>query len=177
MDLFEGDKEKQLDLEECVRAMPNVKCSMRAYAMVPNPEDPEGDLIESEKLYASDYIKLEFRIEYLNIDMNDMEGYVHTRNYPFLKKHNWYFMLCDAQTKEKIFHFSQKMRVQEEKTKAKKGEEDDYKEYDGSVYQIFSQRIGKAGEYNFEVNFYSDSYIGFDQTVSFALKLHPDPED
>jgi len=40
---------------------------MRAYAMVPNPDDLEGDLIESEKLYASDYIKLEFRVEYLNL--------------------------------------------------------------------------------------------------------------
>jgi len=109
--------------------------------------------------------------------MDDREGYVHTRNYPFLKKHSWYFMLCDAQTKEKIFHFSNKMRVEEKKTKAKRGEEDDTKEYDGSVYQIFSQSIGKAGEYNFEVNFYSDSYIGLDQTVTFALKLHPDPVD
>lgn len=106
MDLFEGDKEKQLDLEECTRVIPNVKCAMRAYAMVPNPDDLEGDLIESEKLYASDYIKLEFRVEYLNHTKDEQEGYVHTRNYPYLKKHSWYFMLCDAQTKEKIFHFS-----------------------------------------------------------------------
>lgn len=47
--------------------MPNVKCSVRAYAMVPNPDDPEGDMIQSESLFASDYIKLEFRIEYLNL--------------------------------------------------------------------------------------------------------------
>jgi len=176
MDLFDGDKDKQLDLEECVRVMPNVKCSMRAYANVPNPDDLEGEMIESEKLYASDFVKLEFRIEYLNLHQDDKEGYVHTRNFPYLKKHAWHFMLCDAQSKEKIFHFTSKMRVEEKKTKAKRGEDDDFKEYDGSIYQIFSQRIGKAGEYNFEVNFFSDSYIGFDDTVPFTLKLHPDPE-
>jgi len=71
MDLFEGDKDKQLDLEECIRVMPQVKCSMRAYAMIPNPDDLEGDLIESEKLYASDYIKLEFRVEYLELKMEE----------------------------------------------------------------------------------------------------------
>jgi len=106
LDLFEGDKEKQLDLEECIRAFPHVKCHVRSYANVPNPDDPSGELIESEDLHASDYIKLEFRIEFLNVGMEENEGYVHTRNFPYLKKHSWHIMVCDGQTKEKIFMFT-----------------------------------------------------------------------
>ena len=71
--------------------------------MVPNPDDKEGDMIESETLYASDYVKLEFRIEYLNLQKDDGEGYVHTRNFPYLKKHSWHIMICDGNG-ERIFH-------------------------------------------------------------------------
>jgi len=178
LDLFEGNAEKQLDLEECVRAMPRVECSVRAYSLGPNPDDPEGDLIENAKLFASDFIKIEFRVKYLNLEMDDREGYVHTRNYPYLKKHSWHFMLCDGQSGDKIFHLSQKLRFNERKTKAKKGEEEDWKEYDGSIYTTFSQRIGRAGEYHFQVHFLSDSYMGLDQSVPFSFKLHPDdPND
>merc|ERR1719198_308349 len=160
LDLFEGNADKQLDLEECVRAMPRVECSVRAYSLGPNPDDPEGYLIENKKLFASDFIKIEFRVKYLNLDMEDREGYVHTRNYPYLKKHSWHFMLCDGQSGDKIFHLSQKLRFNERKTKAKRGEEEDWKEYDGSIYTTFSQRIGRAGEYHFQVHFLSDSYMG-----------------
>lgn len=176
MDLFEGNKEKQLDLEEALRILPNVKCNIRAYTMVPDPEN-EDEFIESETLHASDLVKIEFRIEYLNLKMDEREGYVHTRNFPYLKKHAWHFMLVDGGTKEKIFHLSQKMRIEEKKGKAKKGEEDDTHEWDGSIYQTFSQRIGRAGEYPMELHVISDSYIGFDDVIPFTLKLAEDPTD
>lgn len=176
MDLFEGNAEKQLDLEEALRILPNVKCTIRAYTMVPDP-DNEDEFLESEKLCASDLVKIEFRIEYLNLHMDDREGYVHTRNFPYLKKHTWHFMLVDGGTKEKIFHLSQKMRVEERKGKAKRGEEDDTVDWDGSIYQLFTQRIGRAGEYPMELHVLSDSYIGFDCVMPFTLKLEEDPTD
>lgn len=95
MDLFEGNAEKQLDLEEAIRVMPQVKCSIKAYTMVPDPKNDE-EFVESEILCASDLVKIEFRIEHLNLGMEDREGYVHTRNYPYLKKHSWHFMLVDG---------------------------------------------------------------------------------
>ena len=156
--------------------MPQVKCSMKAFTMVPDPKNDE-EFVESEHLCASDLVKIEFRIEHLNLGMEDREGYVHTRNYPYLKKHSWHFMLVDGQTKEKIFHLSQKMRIEETKSKAKKGEEDDTHDWDGSIYQTFTQRIGRAGEYQMELHVMSDSYIGFDTVLPFTLKLNEDPTD
>jgi hypothetical protein len=125
-------------LEEAIRVIPNVECSVRAYAYAQNKDDPTGQMIQSEKLYASDYIKIEFRINYLNLDKSEREGYVHSCNYPFLKKHAWSIMLCDAATKEKTFYFTTKMRIKEHKGKTKKNVEDDFVEFDGSIYSIFS---------------------------------------
>lgn len=173
MDLFEGDKEKQLDLEAVVAHMPKVTCSVSVYTEL---EELVDGGIESVKTYepcASDFVKVEFRIKYEHIDEDDIEGYVHSRNYPYLKKHSWHIVMIDAQTGEKVFMNAKKLRADE---LLKKPKDEDYAPYDGSVYMINKQRIGRAGEFPFHVHFMSDSYMGFDEEMDFSILTKEDPD-
>ena len=38
-----------MDLLAAIEAFPNVKCTCRAYAMVPDPKDREGEMIDELK--------------------------------------------------------------------------------------------------------------------------------
>lgn len=91
-------------------------------------------LIENEHIHASDFIKIEYRVEYEHIPKEQMEGYVHSRNFPYLKKHGWVFLLVDGKTGEKIHMNVDKSRFEDKF--AKPTREDDFKEYDGSIYHI-----------------------------------------
>ena len=50
-----------------------------------------------------DIITFEVVITYdLISDESKGPGFVHSENYPFLKKQNWYIVICDAQTKDNV---------------------------------------------------------------------------
>jgi hypothetical protein len=90
--------------------------------------------VKKEKnICASDYIKVEFRIKHEHLTKDEQEGYVYSRNYPYLKKHAWHIVMVDAQTGEKVFMNARKLRADE---RLKKEKDDDYAEYDGSIYVI-----------------------------------------
>jgi len=68
---------------------------------------------------------------------------------------------------------SRKLRADEP---FKKEKDDDYMPYDGSIYVVNKQRIGREGEFPFKCHFISDSYMGFDEEVDFTIKLAEDPD-
>ena len=45
---------------------------------------------------ASDIISIEIRVEYDNLPADAVPGYVCSKNYPFLKRSNWYIVIVDA---------------------------------------------------------------------------------
>jgi len=58
---------------------------------------------EGEKnMTAQDVITIRIKIQYDNLKENEVPGYVCSKRFPFLKKHNWYLMIVDAATKEKV---------------------------------------------------------------------------
>lgn len=178
LDLFEGDAcrtQKQSDLMAAVAHFPRVTCHVSVYTEI-EKLDSDGQVIgtvKEKKCAASDYIKTEFRIKYEHLEEEQTEGYVCSRNYPYLKKHSWHIVMIDAQTNEKVFMNARKLRADEPNKKEK---DEDYMPYDGSIYMINKQRIGREGEFPFKVHFISDSYMGFDEEVDFTIKLAEDPD-
>lgn len=142
---------------------------------MPDKDDPTK-LIENPNLCASDYIKVEFRVEYDEMPKEDMEGYVVSRNYPYLKRHGWTMLLVDTKTGERV-HLNVHKHRYEDKYAKPGGKEDDFKAWDGSVYHINRQRIGQVGQFDFTCHFISDSYVGFDSVVPLQIKTSADPTD
>lgn len=178
MDLFEGDSdkaEKMLDLMAAIEHMPRITPSVSVYTEIDKVNATTGEIerVRETNPAASDFIKVEFRIKYENLKPEETEGHVWTRNFPYLKKHSWHIVMVDSQTGEKVFMNAKKLRA-DEKLKEKK--DDDYMPYDGSVYMINKQRIGREGEFPFVCHFISDSYMGFDEELEFSIITKEDPE-
>jgi len=81
--------------------------------------------------------------------------------------------MIDHQTGEKVFMNQRRLRADE---KLKQEKDDDYMEYDGSIYVVNKQRIGREGEFPFKCHFISDSYMGFDEEHDFSIKTLADPD-
>lgn len=81
-----------------VRHMPRVTCHVNCYTELEKLDD-KGAIVgiqREKKVCASDYLKVEFRVKYEHLDEDETEGYVYSRNFPFLKKHSWHIVMCDA---------------------------------------------------------------------------------
>ena len=148
LNLFDGDVAKNKQLEQVVKAMPLVTVTSKAY-------------VEGEKtMTASDIISIEIRVEYDNLPEDAVPGYVCSKNYPFLKRSNWYIVIVDAQTKMNV--------VQVERIIPE----------DGNFAKFeMKQRFGRAGKFAFHCHVMSDSYVGFDKEISIEIDVMRDDPD
>lgn len=109
---------------------------------------------------ASDIISFEIWCEYENLAKEECPAYVHSNNYPFLKKSQWYFVIVDARTKENV--------IQVESVMAREGNVAKFE---------MKQRFGQAGKFQFHCYIFNDSYIGFDQEIAIEVDVvKDDPE-
>lgn len=76
-------KEKMDDVEALVRVLPCIEVSATAYT--------EG---ESE-MTMSDAITLQFKIKLTNMKENQFPGYVHSKEFPYLKKQGFWIIITD----------------------------------------------------------------------------------
>jgi len=85
---------------------------------------------EGEKtITASDIISFTISVKYDNLPATQTPGYIHSEQYPFIKRSNWYFVIVDARTKENV--------IQIERLQAK-----------GNVCKFeMKQRFGQAGKF------------------------------
>ncbi len=88
--LFGGDKAKLDQLEKCIKSMPLVSVSQKV--------EVEGE----SSITASDIISFTIDIKYDLLNEKHGPGYICSKNYPFVKKSNWYIVIVDAQTKENV---------------------------------------------------------------------------
>ena len=109
---------------------------------------------------AVDVITIRVVLKYDLLGEDECPGWVCSKKYPFLKKHNWYIVIVDQQTKEKVIQIEK--IIANEKNEAK--------------YEM-KQRFGQAGQFKFHVMVMNDSYMGFDHGVDLEFKvLAEDPE-
>jgi|LakMenEpi03Aug12_release.lakeMendotaPanAssembly.Ray.scaffolds.fasta_scaffold202282_1 hypothetical protein len=88
LNLFDGDANKVSQLEKVIKALPIVECKAEAFT--------EGET----SITMSDAITLKFTVTYPNYAPNEAPGYVHSTNFPFLKRQKWYLIVSDGATKE-----------------------------------------------------------------------------
>lgn len=122
---------------------------------VSNKVEVEGE----ETITASDVISFTIKLKYDNLPEDQCPGYICSKNYPFIKKSNWYIVIVDAQTRQNV--------VQIERLQAKEGNECKFE---------MKQRFGRAGKFAFHCFICNDSYIGFDKEMAIEVNvLQDDP--
>lgn len=118
LNLFDGNKAKLDQLEKVIANMPVVSVHQEI-------------LVEGEKMItAQDIITFKIWVQYENLPENECPAYVHSENYPFLKKTNWYFVMVDEKTRERV--------IQVERVQAKEGNK--------AMFEM-KQRFGQAGKF------------------------------
>jgi len=142
LNLFEGDKAKNEQLEKVVKAMPLISVAAEAFT--------EGE----EKMTATDAITLKFTLKYDQLGEKETPGYVCSRKFPFLKRQNWTLIFVDGKTKETI--------IAVEKLLPKDG--------NSATFEL-KQRFGQVGKFTFYVYFKHDSYVGFDKELPFEFEI------
>ena len=147
--LFGGDKGKLAELEKVIKGMPLVRVEQKA--------ETEGE----KTITASDVISIEINITYEQLPEDQGPGYICSKAFPFVKKQNWYIVICDAKTKENV--------VQIERLIPKK---------DSNTVQFkMKQRFGQVGRFSFHAYIMNDSYIGFDKECAITVDVARDDPD
>ena len=148
LNLFEGDKHKNSELEKVVKAMPLISVSAEAFT--------EGE----DKMTATDAITLKFKLKYDNLEEKETPGYIHSAKFPFMKRQNWTLIFVDGKTKETIIAI--------EKLLPKDG--------NSATFEL-KQRFGQVGKFTFYVYFKTDSYVGFDKELPFEFEIVADDKN
>jgi len=109
---------------------------------------------------ASDIISFKMNIKYDLLPEKCGPGYIHSQNYPFLKRSNWYIVIVDEQTKENVIQID-RLTTQG----------------DSNVIKFeMKQRFGRAGKFQFHCFVMNDSFVGFDKDFSLEVDvLRDDP--
>ena len=88
--LFGGDKAKLEQLEHCIAALPLVSVTSKVWV--------KGE----ETITETDMISFEINIKHEQLPEDQTPGYVCSKNFPFIKRANWYIVITDAMTKENV---------------------------------------------------------------------------
>ena len=113
----------------------------------------------------TDVITLCFSVKYTNLAEHEAPGYVHSANFPFLKRQKWYLLVTDGATREFVIACAPL----------------DFKDKEGKDSNVakleIKQRFGKAGQFSFHAYFICDSYIGFDKEVELKFTVLEEDKD
>jgi len=85
LNLFNGDAKKEQDVEAAISVMPLVTVSATA------------EVVGDDEMVAGDFVTIRVTARLDNVGENDEPGYVHTNNYPYLKKCHYFVLITDAQ--------------------------------------------------------------------------------
>jgi hypothetical protein len=110
-----------------------------------------------------DVINLKFQVKYTHLAADQAPGYVHSPNFPYLKRQQWFCIVTDGMTKEIVIACG-----------AMEFRNKEGKDCNTATIEI-KQRFGKPGQFSFHAIFKCDSYVGFDKEVD--LKFTVQEED
>jgi len=118
--------------EKTIEALPLVKMTMTAFV--------EGE----DEIVVGDILTCKMRVDYYNMEKGQKAGYVHSRNYPYLKKDNWFLIITDDS-------FTNLAAVEKLEIR------------DNFYEKEFKERISRPGKISFTAILTNDSYKGLDQ--------------
>jgi len=126
--------------------MPLVTCS--------NKVSVEGETT----ITASDIISFNILVTYDNLPEDQCPGYICSKNYPYIRRSNWYIVIVDAQTKTNV--------IQIERLQPKD---------DSNICKFeMKQRFGRAGKFAFHCYISNDCYVGFDKEMAIEVEVVQD---
>jgi hypothetical protein len=117
--------------EKCIAGMPLVKLEMKAFV--------EGE----DEIAVGDIMTCKLRVEYIGLQDGEKSGFVHSKQYPYLKRDNWYLIITD----ETLTGLAAVEKL----------------EITGNVFEKeFKERVMKPGKISFTAILTNDSYRGLD---------------
>jgi hypothetical protein len=117
--------------EKCIDALPLVKLTMTA--------EVEGE----DEIVVGDILTCKLRAEFRDMPKGQKTGYVHSKNYPFLKRDNWFLIITDE-------NFISLAAIEK------------FTSSDHFFEKEFKERIGRPGKISFTAILANDSYKGLD---------------
>jgi hypothetical protein len=155
-------KEKMDEVEALIRVLPCIEVSATAYT--------EGET----EMTMSDAITLQFKIKLTNMKDNEFPGYVHSKEFPYLKKQGFWIIITDMNKDKTIL--AHKIIFRDTKNtegRLKKPEEIEKEPLNEETFEL-RQRFGQVGQFRFICTFMSDSYVGFDKEVPLEFSVVKD---
>lgn len=58
---------------------------------------------DRQELYTNDLITISVKVTFDNLEEKEVPGYIHSKNFPFLKKLAVNMIIVDSETRERIF--------------------------------------------------------------------------
>ena len=130
--IFRGDQQKFNEHEKCIEALPLAKLSMSAEVIGGNSE-----------ICVGDFLTVKIRVDQVNLKKGEQSGYVHSKQYPYLRRDSWYLII----TEETMTGLAccEKIDIEEE-----------------FYEKEFKERMMRPGPIKFVVILTNDSYKGLD---------------
>lgn len=158
--LFSSDKLNEV--EALVRVLPCIEVAATAFT--------EGET----EMTMSDAITLQFKIKLSNLKPKEYPGYVHSLQFPFLKKQGWWIIITDMNKDKTILAhkiiFRDTKNVEGRLAKPEDIENEDMNE---ETFEL-RQRFGQIGTFRFICSFMNESYVGFDKEIPLEFSIVKD---
>ena len=85
MNLFNGDKNKEADVEYAIKVMPIMSVTSTA------------EVVGEKEIVAGDFVTINITVKLENINDDEEPGYVCSKNFPYFKKCHYYILITDAE--------------------------------------------------------------------------------
>jgi len=118
--------------EKVIEALPLVKLTMTAFV--------EGE----DEIVVGDILTCKLEVKYFNLEKGQKSGYVHSMQYPYLKRDGWYLLITDDT-------FTSLASIEKISVT------------DDLYVKEFKERVRRPGKISFTAVLTNDSYKGLDQ--------------
>lgn len=133
---FPDDREKLDQVEKCVAALPLVNVEVTAGT------NKDGGGLE-DVVCLNDLLDVKIKVKFDHLAKGQESGYVHSRDYPFLKRDDWFLFVTDRTM-----------------TGVAMAERIDFE--DDKYEKQFYEKVQRTGSISFSVMLVNDSYKGLD---------------
>lgn len=107
---------------------------------------------DEDEIVVGDILTCKLRVDYYNLKQGEKTGFVHSNNYPYLKRDNWFLIITDDS-------FTGLAAVEKLQVT------------DNFFEKEFKERIHRPGKISFTAILTNDSYRGLDQFSKVEVEV------
>jgi len=135
-----NNKFKINQIEKCLLALPLIKVSMTA------------EVKGTEEINVGDLLNVKIRVDFKNLKKGEESGYVHSSQYPYLRRDSWFLIITDKSMTG--LACVEKLDIENE-----------------FYEKELNERITRVGPINFVALVVNDSYKGLDQVITMGVDV------